>query len=220
MTSKGKGDLMRGSQIVASAFGAFALGVSSVMAGPCDYRPTEVLGNAGAAVAAGGPGAVLAANGAMEIGQIYLIVHSTSGATMLGSTLAGSSAAGTLGILSGSGSGLGAVAAAVSAPAVVLASGVILVSGLGFEGVCYLSDERIEDFTTVYAILQQAVAAGDRTKMGIVMLADGPWLWIEGPGESVETFAVKDLFIQNGKLIYNGPGFNKSLAQFAVATKG
>lgn len=61
---------------------------------------------------------------------------------MLGSTMAGSSAAGTVGIIGGTGAGIGAAAAAAMSPAVITVGTLALAGSAAFEGVCYLAEKH------------------------------------------------------------------------------
>ena len=69
---------------------------------------------------------------------LYAITHSTSGAAMLGSTVAGSSAAGTTGIIAGSAGIFGSIAAAVMSPFVIIPASVTAAGITAYEGACYL----------------------------------------------------------------------------------
>ena len=61
---------------------------NAVAAAICDWRPSQLIGGGptGAAVTAGG--AVAATGTGLQIAGFYTLVHSTSGAVMLGSTAA------------------------------------------------------------------------------------------------------------------------------------
>jgi hypothetical protein len=64
-------------------------------------------------------GASAAAGIGMNVAGLYVITNATTGAAMLGSTVAGASAAGTAGILAGTGGLVGAVGAVLLAPAFI-----------------------------------------------------------------------------------------------------
>lgn len=105
--------------------------VQQVSAGACDYAPSKLLkGGAAAGGATAGTGIGLKALG------FYTLEHAGSGAIMLGSTAPGASAAGTVGIIGGSGGFLGSAAAFLMNP-VTIAAGVTLgVGALVYEGAC------------------------------------------------------------------------------------
>lgn len=113
---------------------------STASAGVCDYRPSHLVGAAAASTVAGGAGATAATGIGMKAAGFYSLVHATSGLTMLGSTAAGASAAGTVGIIAGTGGLIGTIGAALMTPFVVVPAAVTAV-GLGaLEGGCYLVD--------------------------------------------------------------------------------
>ena len=110
------------------------------LAGVCDYRPSKEIGMAATGAVSGGAGATAATGLGMKGAGFYSLVHATSGLTMLGSTVAGPSAAGTVGIIAGSGGFIGSVGAALMSPFVVVPAGLTAVSLGVFEGGCYLAD--------------------------------------------------------------------------------
>ena len=111
-----------------------------VSAGVCDYRPSKMIGAAAASTVASSAGATAATGIGMKAAGLYSLVHATTGLTMLGSTAAGSSAAGTVGIIAGSGGLIGSMGATLMSPFVVVPAAVTAV-GLGaLEGGCYLVD--------------------------------------------------------------------------------
>ena len=107
---------------------------------PCDFTPTK-LAHAGAkGVAALGVGAsagvAAATGGALQAAGYYTIANATTGALMLGSTAAGASGAGTVGIMAGTAGLVGTAAAVVMSP-VVIGVGVVAVGGAALlEGTC------------------------------------------------------------------------------------
>ena len=109
-------------------------------AGVCDYRPSKVIGAVAASTVAGGAGATAATGIGTKAAGFYSLVHATTGLTMLGSTATGASAAGTVGIIAGSGGLIGTLGATLMSPFVVVPAAVTAV-GLGaLEGGCYLVD--------------------------------------------------------------------------------
>lgn len=185
-------------------------------AGVCEYRLSSLLGSKPTDGAVAG---FIAADGVIATVQssgFYLITNYTTGALMLGSTSAGTSAAGTVGIIGGASTVFGSTAAIASAPIWVIAAAVAAVGGLGMEGVCYLQDERITDFPTIYALVQQVVRNSPIGSMGLVYQSEGPWLWLRNPDDSVSSFEVLNLYVVNGQLLYRDWGANRSLGSIAV----
>lgn len=137
---------------------------------------------------------------------------------MLGSTAAGASAAGTVGIMGGTGAGIGAVASVLSAPVTIAAAGIAALAGIGMEGGCYFADERITDFHTVYKLVQEVVATGDPTMMGIVYQPTGPWLWLR-QDDKVVTYEILNLYVVNGELMHRDWGPNTDLGHIVVKVR-
>lgn len=156
---------------------SLALSVGAAQANICDYRLSQLITGDGAtrsvaakkaadnkllsgmstggAVVAGAAGASTATGGLLSAAGFYTLTNSITGATMLGSTWAGSSAAGTVGIIAGTGSGVGAAAAAAMNPVGMAVGAVVVVVTGGPEVVCYFMDERITDYKTVYGIMAE-----------------------------------------------------------------
>ena len=112
---------------------------SSVSAAVCDYTPSHLMG-ANASTAAGvTTGAVAATGVGLKAAGVYTITHATTGAAMLGSTAAGASGAGTVGIIAGTGGFLGTVGAVLMSPFVIVPAAVAA-AGIGiYEGACYFT---------------------------------------------------------------------------------
>lgn len=111
------------------------------MADICNYRPSELIGAGGSTAVAGSTAATAATGTGMKAAGLYTLTHASSGAVMLGSTAAGSSAAGTVGIIAGSAGFLGTVGAVLMSPLVIIPAAVTAV-GVGiYEGGCYLAGE-------------------------------------------------------------------------------
>jgi hypothetical protein len=134
---------------------------------------------------------------------------------MLGSTAVGGSAAGTVGIIAGTGTGLGAVAAVITAPATIIAASVVAVGTGAFEGVCYFQDERITEFDDVVNHLKPLA---DSNPMFVRLY---PWggpehstLVLETPDGKV-SYNVADLYIVNGVLMHRDWGRNTTIGRLA-----
>jgi hypothetical protein len=101
---------------------------TSASAAVCDYKPSAHIATATATIT----GATVAIAGSAATASHY---YAISG--MVGSTMAGSSAAGTVGIISGTAGTAGATAIAVlTAPATVTTGVVIVGAAAAFEGFC------------------------------------------------------------------------------------
>jgi hypothetical protein len=79
----------------------------------CDYRPSRILGDTVSNAVVGGGIAASTATGAASALGVYTLVNAGSGLTMLGSTLAGASGAGTIGIIAGTGGAIGTAGAII-----------------------------------------------------------------------------------------------------------
>jgi hypothetical protein len=108
-----------------------------VQADVCDYRPSNLVGKGTTATVGGAAGATAAAGASMNALGFYTIVHSTSGAVMLGSTAAGASAAGTTGIIAGTAGIIGTVGAAIMSPFVIIPAAAVAVGIGAYEGACH-----------------------------------------------------------------------------------
>ena len=111
-----------------------------VFAGVCDYRPSALIGGGGTSAAAVGAGSIAGAGAAGSAAGLYTLTHATSGAVMLGSTMGGASAAGTVGIMGGT-AGTGAVVMGVVLnPFVWIPAAVVAVGTVAYEGGCSLAE--------------------------------------------------------------------------------
>jgi hypothetical protein len=78
-----------------------ALSAQPLLANICDNRPSAWIGTGGTVAVAAGGGATAGIVGTASAAGLYTIPHAITGATMLGSTAGGASAAGTVGIMGG-----------------------------------------------------------------------------------------------------------------------
>ena len=111
---------------------------SGAIADVCDYRPCMLLGESGAMAAEVATTGAAVAGGGMNAAGFYTITHAASGSTMLASTLPGASAAGTVGIIGGTGGGASAVAGVAMNPYLWIPAAAFAVGGLVFEGGCWI----------------------------------------------------------------------------------
>lgn len=107
----------------------------------CDYRPSKKFNEKIAIAVAGAPGAAVATGTGMKAAGFYIFPHATAG-MMLGSTAAGTSAAGTVGIIAGTGGVIGSIGAALMSPFVIIPAAITAVGVGVYEGGCYLSEEQ------------------------------------------------------------------------------
>jgi hypothetical protein len=129
---------------IAIALAAFLAASPALAGNVCDYRPSKVVGPAVTKVVTSTATAVAAAGITLKAAGFYTMVHASSGATMLGSTLAGESAAGTMGIIAGTGKGIGAAAGFLVSPKVIVIAGTVVGVIVAFEGGCHIA-ERLRD---------------------------------------------------------------------------
>lgn len=128
--------------------------------------------------------------------------------TMLGLTAAGTSAAGTVGIVAGTGGTIGAVTAFLLAP-VTLAVAAVTVVGVGaFEGACYFQVERVTDADAVHKILID-VASRDDT-VDIKQFNDGIALVLKNSTGDIN-YLLEKLYIADGSLMHRDWGSNTNL---------
>ena len=206
----------RRNMLAVTAFLATSLAASLVNADACDYRPSQLIGGGGAAGTAVGAGTVAAAGTAAKAAGYYTLVHSTSGAYMLGSTAAGASAAGTAGIVAGTGTGIGAVAAVITAPVTIIAASVVAVGTGAFEGVCYFQDERITDFDDVVKRLKLLQESNpDDVKMFFSSAGNEYATILLTTAQGQVSYYIEDLYIVNGELKHRDWAFNTTIGKLA-----
>lgn len=130
----------------------------------CDYGPSRLLGETGSKIVIGTGGVVAGTTATATAAGVYTLVHAGSGLTMLGSTMAGASGAGTVGIIAGTGGAIGTLGWIALNPLVWVPAAIVGVGGGGFEAACaFLIDERITDYEDVLAVMQSfAVHADER----------------------------------------------------------
>lgn len=195
--------------------------ITTVSASVCDYRPSQVLGNSGAAIIGGGAGAAAAAGGAAKAAGVYTLVHATTGATMVGGTWAGASAAGTAGIIGGTAGIVGTVVAVVTAPVTIIAAGVTAASVGAFEGACYFTDTRVTDYKEVNAVVADIASTAPSKDFQYTPGSEGDnngTVWIRS-SEGGDRFNISELYIENGVLKHREWGVNRTLGIVAVITE-
>ena len=183
----------------------------------CDYRPSRVLGKAESTAVITGTTVVTTTSGAASALGVYTLVHASSGLTMLGSTMAGASGAGTIGIIGGTGGAIGGTVAIIMNPFVWVPAAIIGVGGGGFEAACaFLVDERITKFEDVLKVMRSFAAHADtnyfelveKSIPPIIRLADGKGNW--------QTYKVEDLYIVDGILKHRDWGPNTDIGRVVL----
>ncbi|WP_417247316.1 hypothetical protein [Celeribacter sp.] len=174
----------------------------------CDYKPSTLVGKTATAVGAAIAGGGAIAGGAMQATGYYTLVHAGSGLTMLGSTAAGASAAGTTGIIAGTAGAIGSIGAILMAPVTIVVGGITVIGVGAFEGACYFQVERITDPYQVREIIE-SVASQDEA-VSIVSTEDGDAMKLSLAGQS-ETYLLRKLYIADGQLMHRDFGPNTNL---------
>jgi len=112
---------------------------SNAMGGICDYVPSKYISNSGASAVSAVAGATATTGIGMNVAGFYTLTHSASGLVMLGSTSAGTSAAGTIGIIANTSGAIGSASAVAMSSLVIVPAVIIAVSIVAYEGSCYLT---------------------------------------------------------------------------------
>lgn len=211
---------------ILSLSAAFSLvWVTSSFSGVCNYRLSQLVSPtaATAAVAAGGTGATVGPV-TMALGGLYFFPHATSGTLMLGSTLAGASGAGTVGIIGGSGFAASVLAVLTSPITLLVAAGTAVTVG-GLEAGCYFVDERITEEQEVHAILRQVALTANENYFKLFDVTDedaaetGTVSRVRIPDEDgkYQFYEVANLYIVNGELLHRDWFLSTSLGSIAAA---
>lgn len=187
----------------------------------CDLRLSRL---AATAVLAGGPVVVAVGPTTMYLGGLYFFPHAASGSLMLGSVLTGTSAAGTIGIIGGSGFAA-SVLAVLTAPFTIIAAAGTTVAIGGLEAGCYFTDERITEEDQVLSVLRRValtanedvfklfdVSESEASETGVVSRVRIP-----DKGGKYQFYDVADLYIVNGELLHRDWFLNTSLGNIGAA---
>ena len=171
-------------------------------AAACDYKPSRLAGTVGSMVGTAVAGTTSAAGVGMNAAGYYTLVHSTSGLTMLGSTAAGTSGAGTVGIIGGSAGAAGTAGAVLMSPITITAGVITVVVAGGYEGICYLRVDRVTDPYAVLEVLERL--AEDDENVSIINNQQGIKLLQVVTEDGTEQYVMRDLYIADGELKYRG----------------
>lgn len=189
---------------------------SGVHASVCDYTPSSVAGKTATTISTALVGGSAAAGVGMQAAGYYTLVHAGSGLTMLGSTAAGASAAGTVGIIGGTAGLIGTAAAVLMAPITIVVGGITAIGIGAFEGVCYFKVERVTDPHEIRKIIE-SVASQDEAVL-IVQTDDGDAMNLKVLGET-ETYLLRNLYIADGQLMHRDYGPNTNLGPILYASE-
>ena len=203
--------------ILMAAMMGICANVAPVYADACDYRPSRILGDNGSKAVIAGGTVVSSATGAATAMGIYTLVNAGSGLTMLGSTMAGASGAGTIGIIAGTGGALGTAGAIILNPFVWVPAAIVGVGGGGFEATCaFFVDERITEYDEVLAVMESFAIHADPQYFRIVtnaipafiILSDGEGAWIR--------YDIEGLYIADGVLKHRDWGPNTVIGRVVL----
>jgi len=190
---------------------------SSASAETCDYRPSRILGGTGSTAVIGGGLIIASATGTASALGLYTLVNAGSGLTMLGSTMAGASGAGTIGIIAGTGGAAGTAGAIILNPFVWVPAAIVGIGGGGFEAACaFLVDERITEYEDVLAIMRSFATHADPKYFQLVENAIPAFISIStGDGEWVR-YDIEDLYIVDGMLKHRDWGPNTQIGRVVL----
>ena len=192
---------------------------STTYADTCDYRPSRILGGTGSSAVIGGGLGIASATGTASALGVYTLVNAGSGLTMLGSTMAGASGAGTIGIIAGTGGAAGTAGAIILNPFVWVPAAIVGIGGGGFEAACaFLIDERITDHDDVLAIMRSFATHADPKYFKLVDTAIPAFISIStGDGKWVR-YDIEDLYIVDGMLKHRDWGPNTQIGRVVLLT--
>ena len=195
----------------------FIAGASQVHADACDYRPSRILGDTGSIAVIGGGLAVTSTTGAATALGVYTLVNAGSGLTMLGSTLAGASGAGTIGIIAGTGGAIGTAGAIILNPFVWVPAAIVGVGGGGFEAACtFLVDERITEYDEVLAVMQSFATHADPDYFRLVTNAIPAFISLSDGEGTWTRYDIESLYIADGVLKHRDWGRNTVIGRVVL----
>lgn len=194
----------------------FTIVGSSANADACDYKPSKLIGEAATYAVGGATAAATGVGAAMKGAGFYTLVHSSSGAVMLGSTAAGSSAAGTVGIVAGTSGAAGAVGSVLMAPVTLIVGGITLAAGGIYEGICYFGIEKVTDPYQVREIVEDIVI--NDPFLEIIKTPDGDVLKFL-QGEEQGEYFIRNLYISDFALMHRDWFLNTNLGPVVYAVE-
>ena len=200
-----------------AAMTGICLSAAPLYADTCDYRPSRILGNAGSTAVISGGAVVSSATGVATTMGVYTLVNAGSGLTMLGSTLAGASGAGTIGIIAGTGGAVGTAGAIILNPFVWVPAAIVGLGGGGFEAACaFLVDERITEYDEVLVVMQSFATHANPEYFRLetnaipafISLSDGEGTWTR--------YDIENLYIADGVLKHRDWGRNTVIGRVVL----
>ena len=186
----------------------------------CGYRPSNLIGGMGAGAAATAGTATAAAGIGAKVAGFYTLTHAVTGATMLGSTAGGASAAGTVGIMGGTAGAVGTIGAVLMAPATIIAGAIIGGGTAVFEGACYFAIDRLDDPVLINAVLQNLALHSNVDYFELVEdLAGNASIYVatevEANGKVMKRtkYSTEKLYIEEGVLKHKDWGPNTQIGK-------
>lgn len=199
-----------------------AFTASSAFAGPCDFRPSQLAGSGISGAAIGATAGTAAGAATAKAAGVYTLVHATTNLTMVGGTWAGASAAGTAGIIAGTGGVIGATVAAITAPATIAALAVAATAVGGFEAGCYFSDERVTNYDAIDALVYDISLSARENFIYVPAQLDRKNAYVkvfmhyDGTSKIYKNFNVDKLYLVNGVLYHRDFGPNTKLGHLGL----
>ena len=184
----------------------------------CGYRPSNLIGGASTGAAATAATATAAVGVGAKAAGFYTLTNAITGATMLGSTAGGVSAAGTVGIMGGTAGAVGTIGAILMAPATIAVVAVIGGGTAVFEGACNFAIDRLDDPELIMAVVENLALQSDANYFELVNEAIGNATIyvateVEANGKVMERtkYSVDKLYIEDGVLRHKDWGPNTQL---------
>ncbi|UYP69551.1 hypothetical protein OIU14_07465 [Thalassobacter stenotrophicus] len=202
--------------------GLVALSPNTAIGGACDYRPSNLMGGVGTGAAVATGGAVAAVGTGAKAAGFYTLTNAVTGATMLGSTAGGASAAGTVGIMGGTAGAVGTVASVVMAPATIIAGAVLGVGVAAYEGACYFTVERVDDPDVIEGIIDNLTLNSDPEFLRRATIAGEDYLMVavdhdeEMRAVDWKQYRLSKLYIEEGMLKHSDLGPNTQIGRVSV----
>lgn len=173
----------------------------------CEYRPSNLAGSGATGAAATLGGATAAAGMAAKGAGFYTLTHAVTGATMLGSTAGGASAAGTVGIMGGTAGAVGTIGSVIMAPATIVTGLAVAGGTVVFESTCYFAIETLDDPKVILEVLASLALHSDPEYFELTTDSDGNAhifvaTEVDTDGRVMERtkYSVENLYIDGGVL--------------------
>lgn len=186
----------------------------------CDYRPSQLVGGSAAGVVGAASASTAVTGASVTAAGFYTLTNATTGATMLASTAAGTSAAGTVGIIGGTSGLIGATVAVLTAPVTIIVGVATATAIGGYEGVCYFSDDRVTDFYDVHTIMKNLADNADPAyfRMENAGRTDAT-VYIRDENGGELQYRVENLYIVNGTLMHRDWFKNTTVGKLSFFTE-